>query len=253
MKIDRLHFGAALAFAASAAITMAWCGSMSAMPGMQMRGGWTMSMAWMRMPDHGWGGYAGSFLGMWAVMMVAMMLPAFTSMLARYRRAVAGPANGALMARVIAGYFAVWTLLGAMLFPVGVLSAELLMRLPVLDMSAPTLAAAVVLAAGASQFTVWKTRRLTGCRHTLDCCHDTRPHYRDAWRHGFRLGLRCVYCCAGLTAVLLVTGVMDLRAMAGVTAAISVERLMPARIRPERAVGACLLIAGVWLLIDSVA
>ena len=40
----------ALLFAASAAVTIAWCASMSAMGEMPMPGGWTMSMAWMRMP-----------------------------------------------------------------------------------------------------------------------------------------------------------------------------------------------------------
>ena len=39
----------ALLFLASAAGTIAWCGSMS-VGGMPMPGGWTMSMAWMRMP-----------------------------------------------------------------------------------------------------------------------------------------------------------------------------------------------------------
>jgi hypothetical protein len=42
---------------------------------MPMPGGWTMSMAWMRMPGQTWPGAAASFLGMWVVMMVAMMLP----------------------------------------------------------------------------------------------------------------------------------------------------------------------------------
>jgi hypothetical protein len=32
-------------------------------------------MAWMRMPGQTWPGAAASFLGMWVVMMVAMMLP----------------------------------------------------------------------------------------------------------------------------------------------------------------------------------
>jgi hypothetical protein len=38
-----------------------------------MPGGWTMSMAWMRMPGQTWPGDAVSFLGIWVVMMVAMM------------------------------------------------------------------------------------------------------------------------------------------------------------------------------------
>ena len=73
---------------ASAALTIAWCASMSAMGGMPMPGGWTMSMAWMRMPGQTWPGAAASFLGMWVVMMVAMMLPSLVPMLRRYRQAV---------------------------------------------------------------------------------------------------------------------------------------------------------------------
>ena len=87
---ERVFFGVfALLFAASAAATMVWCASMSAMRGMPMPGGWTMSMAWMRMPGQTWPGVAASFTGMWIVMMVAMMLPSLTPMLSRYRRAVA--------------------------------------------------------------------------------------------------------------------------------------------------------------------
>ena len=85
----------ALLFAASAALTVAWCGSMSAMGEMPMPGGWTMSMAWMRMPGQTWPGAAASFLGMWVVMMVAMMLPSLVTMLWRYRgRRATLPAAG---------------------------------------------------------------------------------------------------------------------------------------------------------------
>ena len=45
------------------------------------------------------------------------------------------------------------------------------------------------------------------------------------------------YCCAGLTVILLVIGVMDLRAMAVVTAAITAERLAPAGEQVARASG----------------
>ena len=78
----------ALLFTASAAVTIAWCRSMSSMGEMPMPGGWTMSMAWMRMPGQTWPGAAASFLGMWVVMMVAMMLPSLVPMLWRYRQAV---------------------------------------------------------------------------------------------------------------------------------------------------------------------
>src|SRR5262249_43816649 len=80
--------GAALLFAARAAGPIVWCTSMSAMAEMPMPGGWTMSMAWMRMPGQTWPCAAASFLGMWVVMMVAMMLPSLVPMLRRYREAV---------------------------------------------------------------------------------------------------------------------------------------------------------------------
>src|SRR5262245_24890983 len=106
---------AALLFTGSAARTVAWCASMSAMGGMPMPGGWTMSMAWMRMPGQTWLGAAATFLGMWIAMMVAMMLPSLVAMLRRYRQAVgrAGKTRlGPRTALVGVGYFFVWTAFG---------------------------------------------------------------------------------------------------------------------------------------------
>src|SRR5215217_85274 len=105
----------ALLFAASAAVTIVWCASMSAMGGMPMPGGWTMSMAWMRMPGQTWPGAAASFLGMWVLMMVAMMLPSLVPMLWRYRQAVGRTGETRLgwrTALVGVGYFLVWTVFG---------------------------------------------------------------------------------------------------------------------------------------------
>src|ERR1700721_3378514 len=102
----------ALLFVASAALTTAWCGSMSAMGEMPMPGGWTMSMAWMRMPGQTWAGAAASFLGVWVVMMVAMMLPSLVPALWRYRQAVGRIGEtrlGCLTVLVGVGYFFVWT------------------------------------------------------------------------------------------------------------------------------------------------
>jgi hypothetical protein len=51
MASERVFFRvSALLFAARAAVTIVWCASMSAMGAMPMPGGWTMSMAWIRMP-----------------------------------------------------------------------------------------------------------------------------------------------------------------------------------------------------------
>src|SRR6266571_5090507 len=74
----------AVMFLASGWGTVHLCLSMSG-GGMAMPGGWSMSMAWMRMPGQTWVGAAASFIGMWTLMMVAMMLPSLVPMLVTYR------------------------------------------------------------------------------------------------------------------------------------------------------------------------
>ena len=227
---------------------------------MPMPGGWSLSMAWMRMPGQTWTGAAVSFLGMWTVMMVAMMLPSLMPMLWRYRRALDRRDEtrlGRLTALVGAAYFLVWTLFGMAVFPLGVVLAQLAMRLPAVSRAVPIAVGGVVLLAGALQFTAWKTYRLARCRETSgygrgpECGRSLPAHAGTAWRYGLRLGLHCCCCCAGLTASLLVVGIMDLRAMAAVTAAISFERLAPAGARAERAVGVVAVGAGGCLLVRA--
>jgi predicted metal-binding membrane protein len=216
-----------------------------------MPGGWTMSMAWMRMPGQTWAGAAASFLGMWAAMMVAMMLPSLVPMLWRYRQAVGrtGEARlGGLTALVGAGYFFVWTVFGMAAFPLGVALAAVEMQLPALARAVPIAVGMIVLIAGALQFTAWKAYQLACCRGAPGCGRSLPADAGTAWRHGLRLGLHCGRCCFGLTAILLSLGIMDLRAMAVVTAAITVERLAPAGEHVARAIGAVALGAGLFLI-----
>ena len=130
----------AVLFAVSAAVTIAWCMSMSAMAGMTMPGGWTMPMMWMRMPGQTWPGITLSFLGMWFVMMVAMMMPSLVPMLRRYRQVVGRSREvrlGRLTALVGTGYFLVWTGFGVAAFAVGFALAEMEMRQPALSRAVP--------------------------------------------------------------------------------------------------------------------
>jgi predicted metal-binding membrane protein len=237
----------ALLFAASAAVTIVWCASMSAMGEMPMPGGWTMSMAWMRVPGQTWPGAAASFLGMWVVMMVAMMLPSLVPMLWRYRQAVGRTGEtrlGRLTALVGVGYFFVWTVFGMAVFPLGAALAAIEMQQPALARAVPIAVGGVVLIAGALQFTAWKARQLAWCRESSPLPADAGA----AWRHGLRLGLHCSQCCAGPMAILLVIGIMDLRAMAVAAAAIAVERLAPAGERVAHAIGAVVVGAGLFLI-----
>jgi predicted metal-binding membrane protein len=249
---DHAFFGVSAAlFAASTATTIVWCASMSDMGAMPMPGGWTMSMAWMRMPGQTWVGAASTFLGMWIVMMVAMMLPSLIPMLRRYRRAVGESGEtrlGRLTTLVGAAYFLVWTALGMAAFPLGVALADVEMRVPELARAVPIAVGVVVLIAGALQFTTRKSRQLACCRESPGRGVTLSADAGTAWRHGLRLGLHCIRCCAGLTAILLVVGVMDLGAMAIVTVAMTVERLAPAGERVARATGVVAVAAGLFLI-----
>lgn len=152
------------------------------------------------------------------------MLPSLLPMLTRYREAVgrAGAARAAGMARDGSQATAV-----------------------------PAAAGTVVLVAGALQFTAWKARRLACCRQLPAHGQMLAADIGTAWRHGLRLGRQCSYCCAGLTAILLVIGVMDLCAMAGVTAAITLERLSPAGGRVARVIGIAVIGAGLLLIMRA--
>jgi predicted metal-binding membrane protein len=247
-------FVSALLFAVSAAVTIVWCASMSEMGGMPMPGGWTMSMAWMPMPGQTWLGAAASFLAMWAVMMVAMMLPSLVSMLWRYRQAVGKTGEtrlGWLTALVGVGYFVVWTVFGMAAFPLGVALAAVEMQQPELARAVPIAVGGVVLIAGALQFTAWKARHLACCREAPGRGSTLPADAGTAWRHGLRHGLHCSRCCAGLMVILLVIGVMDLRAMAVVAAAITVERLAPAGERVARITGTVVVGAGLFLIVRA--
>ncbi len=255
---QRAFFGiSALLFVTCATVTAISSVSMSAMDGMQMPGGWNLSMTWMRMPGQTWPGMAAAFLGMWVVMTVAMMQPSLVPMLWRYRQAVGrtGAARlGRLTALASASYFLVWTVLGIAVFPVGLALADIAMRQPELSRAVPIAVGIVVLIAGALQFTTYKAHYLDCCRGTgaPSCGGELPADAQTAWRYGLRLGIRCSYCCANLMVIPLVIGVMDLRAMAAVTAAVTLERLAPAAERTARAIGLVIVASGVFLIARAV-
>jgi predicted metal-binding membrane protein len=239
----------ALLFVVSVPLTTLWCKSMSAMGGMAMPGGWTMSMAWMRMPGQTWAGAAASFAGMWIAMMAAMMLPSLAPALWRHCEGVRRAGEtcpGRLTALVGIGYLLVWTMLGMVVFPLGAALATVEMRQRALARAVPMAAGMVVLMAGTFQFTSWKAHHLACCREWPG--HTLTADAGAAWRHGLRLGVHCSYGCAGLTTILLVIGIMDLRAMAVVTAAITAERVAPAGERVARGIGAIAVSAGLFLI-----
>jgi predicted metal-binding membrane protein len=235
--------------------TVDWCADMAAMGELPMPGGWSLSMMWTPMCGRAWADLAASFLGRWTVMMMAMMLPALLPAWWRYRQA--GCAAGARCPGWLAvqwgvGYFLVWAALGAAVFVAGAALAATALRLPMLARAASLAGAVVVLGAGALQCSAWKARRLARCRARPGPIGRGSMASLAAWRSGLRLGLHCAGSCAGLMAVLLVAGVMDMGAMILMTAAVGAERLAPPELRVERVAGAIAIAAGLAMLAAAI-
>jgi len=243
---ERLFVGAgALLFLVSAGATIYLRGSMAG--AMAMPGGLAVTTPWARMPAQSWISAAASFIGMWVVMMAAMMLPSLLPVLTGYRRAVLGlgePGPGVVTALAGAGYFLVWGVCGAVAYPLGAALAAGESQWPAVARSAPVATGVVLLLAGWFQMTRWKARHLECCRSAPSCGPAPTARVWNAWRYGLRLGFHCTLCCAGLMVSLLVTGVMDLAVMAVVACAITIERLAPWPNLAARAGGTVLLGAG---------
>ncbi|KRE17340.1 hypothetical protein ASE66_31110 [Bosea sp. Root483D1] len=240
----------ALLFVASATATILICLAMADMGEVPMAGGWSMSTAWTPLCGGSWPAAAGSFLGMWIAMTLAMMLPSLAPVLWRCREAAlhSGETRAGLCAALAGlGYLGVWTALGLAVFVGGAALLEVAMRWPRLACFMPLLAAVIVIAAGAFQVSALKG-------DLLGCCQQIAQRGAGAlaaMRQGLRLGLACCASCAGLIALLLVGGVMDLPTMAVVTAAITTERLASAGERVARACGGVILGMGAVMIVQA--
>ncbi|MGN6226666.1 MAG: DUF2182 domain-containing protein [Dyella sp.] len=241
--------GCIVLFVGCAAATVSAGVSMSAMAALPMRGGWSLSMHWLAMCGPGAPAQMADWLGMWSAMTAAMMLPAVAPNLWRYRCAAAHAGASrpmALAACVGGGYLLVWIAMGAVISVTGTALAAGLLERPTLARATPLAMGAVLMLTGALQCTAWKARQLAHCRHWPASVDIPPPHLFRAWRAGLRLGCHCMASCAGLTAILLVGGVMDLRVMALVTSAITAERLSLHGDRVARAIGVLALVTGLW-------
>jgi predicted metal-binding membrane protein len=209
-----------------------------------MPGGWALSTAWLPMCGQTWARAAASFIGMWAVMTMAMMLPSAAPMLWRVR--------ARLVAFAATGYFLVWMAVGVIVFGAGAALAQLTTQVAAAARAVPLATGWVVLLAGAFQLTPWKAHSLRCCRPAWGSASAPPAVAAGALRYGVWLGLHCTRACAGLTFILLVVGVMEMRAMAAVAAAITIERLAPAGERAARATGMLAILAGACLVVRAV-
>jgi predicted metal-binding membrane protein len=197
------------------------------------------------------------FLGLWVVMMAAMMLPSVAPVAVLWTRLISGATAGAgrlaRMSAFLAGYLLTWAGVGLVAFAALAGTGRLLTASPV---AAKWLGVAIFVTAGIYQLTPWKDWCLRRCRSPIGALMyylGFKGRSRDV-RVGLHHGATCAGCCWGLMIVLAAVGVMNVAVMAALAAVILVEKLWRYGKPFGQAVGVVLVAAGVlaiwfpWLL-----
>lgn len=192
----------------------------------------------------------GLFLGTWVVMMVAMMFPAIVPVvLTHHRWARRTGRSRWATALFVGGYLAVWGASGALFYAAVVHLAPLVPP----GEAAVRVGAALLVVAGAYQFTPLKDVCLRHCRSPLAFLAHHATALRRGGLSGARVGgthgLFCLGCCWALMVVLVLMGMMSLAWMAAVAGVILVEKVLPRRWPVRTLVGLLLVGAGAALLI----
>jgi predicted metal-binding membrane protein len=213
--------------------------------------GWVWSARAMRGMDSGpWSdlGSLGWFLGVWLMMMAAMMLPSVAPTIALYSRLrrASSPLSPWLFA---AGYLLTWTSLGLLAYGIGGTAHAVLGDTLRWDSSGRHIAGVTLILAAAYELTPLKDVCLGHCRSPLGALlgswHDGRL---GSVRMGVRNGAWCVGCCWALMASLFALGVMSVTWMAVVAGVIAFEKLMPWRGVVTYVTAGILLCVGLLLL-----
>ena len=192
-------------------------------------------------------------LVMWLVMMVAMMLPSALPLAMLFAQ-VQHQRRGAEQVVVptfvlLAGYIAAWGVFSAAVVLVQWQLHERGLLTPMMDSRSYLLSGAVLMIAGAYQWTPWKDTCLRYCRTPMSFLLGSwREGTSGAFVMGLHHGMYCVLCCWGLMLVMFAVGVMNMLWMAVIALFILIEKtVLPLRIGSV-VVGALLLAWGGWWL-----
>jgi predicted metal-binding membrane protein len=190
---------------------------------------------------------------MWAVMMVAMMLPSAAPMILlfasvnRDRRERASPVVPTAI--FVAGYLSVWIGFSAAAALLQTALHEAALLSPAMGTTSPLLGGLLLVVAGIYQWLPLKSACLGHCRSPLHFLgSEWREGRQGALVMGVRHGLFCVGCCWALMGLLFFAGVMNLTWVAAIGALVLAEKVVPDGAWIGRAGGAVLAAAGVWIL-----
>lgn len=235
-----------LAFLAWLALIERWL----PMPAMPMSGGMG-SMSQSGVPETaatmngpvGWTLY----LGMWSVMMVAMMYPSSVPLARLYYGTLKGSPMRTKLSR-LAAFLGVYTLVWT---ATGVVPLLVNQVVPIGSVAGNGFAlAGTLLLLSAYQLSPYKDRCLTHCRSPLGflMAHH-RPGVRGAARMGFAHSTFCVGCCWALFAFMVVVGTMNLVWMAAITVVLSLERTVSWGESLSKGVGMVAGVVGLGLVV----
>jgi predicted metal-binding membrane protein len=201
-------------------------------------------------------GTLGFFLGVWVVMMAAMMFPSIAPMVVMHvriqegRKARGKPVPVGATALFVAGYLITWTVAGLAGYAIYELGKAVTGDALTWDNAGPYLAGGVILAAAVYQLTPLKDTCLRHCRNPFMFLMERwQPGRLGALRVGISHGAWCVGCCWALMAALFALGVMSIGWMAFIAALIAAEKLLPWRAVANRGVALLLLVLGLAVTI----
>jgi predicted metal-binding membrane protein len=189
------------------------------------------------------------FLGVWVVMMAAMMFPSVAPTVALYSRMTRTrtPYRPLVFA---AGYLLTWAAAGLLAFVLGDAVGRLPGDVLAWDHAGRALAGGTLVVAAAYELTPLKDVCLGKCRSPLGFLLGS---WREGWSGALRMGAKngawCVGCCWALMASLFALGIMSVPWMAVVAALIAVEKTLPWRRVVTYGTAALLLALGVLLLV----
>jgi predicted metal-binding membrane protein len=213
--------------------------------------GWWWTVREMRGMDGGpWTslGTFSWFLGVWVVMMAAMMFPSVAPTVALYSRMTKSRSP---IAPVIfaCGYLVAWTGVGLLAFAGAVAGGRIAGDMLAWDRAGRWVAGATLLVAAAYEVTPLKDVCLGKCRSPLGFLLGAwRGGATGALRMGMGHGAWCIGCCWALMASLFALGVMSLVWMAVVAGLIAFEKLIPSRRAATYGTAGVLLVLGLLLL-----
>ena len=194
--------------------------------------GWWWTVDQMRGMDNGpWTnlGAGGWFLGVWIVMMAAMMFPSVSPTVALYSRMT----NGQSLVRPLIfalGYLLTWAAAGALAFAVAYAGGQVVGDILSWDRGGRWIAATTLIVAAVYELTPLKDVCLGKCRSPLGLLLGSwREGHSGALRMGVRNGAWCVGCCWALMASFFALGVMSVVWMAVVAGLIAIEKTLPWR------------------------